>query len=436
MKRAGRRGVGGSRVNAGQGQGGRIAVVGAGIVGVSAAIWLQRAGARVTLIDRTGPAAGASWGNAGLLAAASIVPVTTPGILRKAPGMLFDPMKPLFLRWSYLPRLAPFLRRYLAHATPEAVERIADALAELLGDTVEQHLSLAAGTGAERYIVPCDYLFGYGGRADYEADAYAWRLRRARGFESEEMEPEALAAFDPALKGRFGLAVRCPGHGRITDPGAYVSALHAHFTGQGGEALVAAVSDIRIEAGRATGLVTDRGVIEAEEVVVTAGAWSGPLASRLGVTMPLETERGYHLEFVAPSLSLRAPVMVASGKFLATPMDGRLRCAGVVEFGGLEAGPSEAPFRLIERKAKAVFPDLRYERIDRWMGHRPATTDSLPVIGRAPAAPNVWLGYGHQHVGLTGGPKTGRWLSQMIRGDRPNADLSPFSPDRPSVMNT
>lgn len=426
-----------SRVDAGglEGQG-RVAVIGAGIVGVSAAIWLQRAGARVILIDRTGPAAGASYGNAGLLAAASIVPVTTPGLLRKAPGMLVDPMKPLFLRWPYLPRLLPFLRRYLAHATPEAVERIADALAALLGDTVEQHLSLASGTGAERYIVPCDYLFGYKSRADYEADAYAWSIRRARSFASEELDPAALAAFDPALEGRFGFGVKCPGHGRITDPGAYVSALHAHFVGQGGEALVAAVSEVRIENGRATGLVTDRGVIAAEEVVVTAGAWSGPLAKRLGVTMPLETERGYHLEFVAPSVSLRAPVMVAAGKFLATPMDGRLRCAGVVEFGGLEAGPSEAPFRLIEKQAKAVFPDLRYERIDRWMGHRPATTDSLPVIGRAPATPNVWLGYGHQHVGLTAGPKTGRWISQMIRGERPNTDLSPFAPDRPAVMQT
>ena len=412
-----------------------VAVVGAGIVGLSAAIWLQRAGARVTLVDREGPAAGASYGNAGLLAAASIVPVTVPGLLAKVPGMLLDPMKPLFLRWSYLPRLAPFLMSYLAHATGPKVERIADALALLLGDTVEQHLSLAAGTGAERFIHPCDYLFGYGSRADYEADGYAWRIRRARGFASEEMDAEALAAYDPALAGRFGFAVRCGGHGRISDPGAYAHALHAHFTGQGGEAVVAAVSDIRMEGGRAAALTTDRGEILADHLVVTAGAWSGPLAKRLGVSMPLETERGYHIEFVSPSYMPRAPVMVAAGKFLATPMEGRLRCAGVVEFGGLEAGPSEGPFRLIEAKAKAAFPDLRYERIDRWLGHRPATADSLPVIGRAPAAANVWLGYGHQHVGLTGGPKTGRWLAGLITGDRPNADLSPFAPDRPARMH-
>ncbi|MEX2519835.1 MAG: FAD-dependent oxidoreductase [Paracoccaceae bacterium] len=416
------------------GQGGHVVVIGAGIVGVSTAIWLQRAGARVTLIDREGPAAGASYGNAGILAAASVVPVPVPGLLGKAPGMLFDPMKPLFLRWSYLPRLIPFLRRYLSHANDRAVERISLGLSDLLGDTVDQHQSLAAGTGAERFIKPGDYLFGYKDRAAYDAEAYGWAIRRKRGFEFEEMGPEAVAAFDPALKGRFGFVLRAPGHGMISDPGAYVRALHAHFVGRGGAAMTASVTDIRIESGAATGVDTDQGHISADQVVVTTGAWSGLLANRLGVSMPLETERGYHIEYFAPSIQLRSPVMIAAGKFVATPMDGRLRCAGVVEFGGLEAGPSEAPFRMIEAQVKAAFPDLTYERTERWMGHRPATSDSLPVIGRAPAAANVWLGYGHQHVGLTGGPKTGRWLAQLIRGETPNVDLGSFAPDRPAIM--
>ncbi|QIE54458.1 FAD-dependent oxidoreductase [Pikeienuella piscinae] len=413
-----------------------VAVVGAGIVGVATSIWLRRAGARVTLIDREGPATGTSYGNAGILAAASVAPVTVPGLLAKAPGMLFDPMKPLFLRWSYLPRLAPWLRRYLAHGNEKAVERISHGLTELLGDTVDQHISLAAGTDAARFVKPVDYLYGYDSRADHDADSYSWSLRARRGFAFEEMDAAAIAAFDPALKGRFGFAVRCPGHGMISDPGAYVRALHAHLVDIGGQSLTATVSDIRVEQGRATGVVTDAGVIAADEVALTAGAWSGPIAKRLGVTMPLETERGYHVEFVDPSIELRAPVMVASGKFVATPMEGRLRCAGVVEFGGLDAPPSEAPFRMVEKKARALFPDLEYSETRRWMGHRPATTDSLPVIGRAPAAINVWLGYGHQHVGLTGGPKTGRWLASLICGERLNVDLAPFAPDRAAVVKT
>lgn len=411
-------------------EGRHVAVIGAGIVGVSAAIWLRRAGARVTLIDREGPAAGTSFGNAGILASGSVVPVPVPGLLRKAPGMLLNPMSPLFLRWSYLPKLAPFLRRYLSHGTDAEVRRIAGALTGLLGDTVEQHQSLAAGTGAERFIKPGDWVHLYARRADYEAEAYGWGVRRACGFEAEEMEADAIAAYDPALKGRGTFAVRCPGHGTITDPGAYVAALHAHFTATGGAALKATVTGLRLANGRAGAVETDAGPVEADEIVVATGAWSGDLARALGVKAPLESERGYHIEYVNPSITLRSPVMIAAGKFVATPMEGRLRCAGVVEFGGLEAGPSAAPFRMIEARVKEVFPDLRHGGTRRWMGHRPATADSLPVLGRAPGAANVWLGYGHQHVGLTGGPKTGRLLAQLIAGERPNQDLSPFAPDR------
>lgn len=413
-----------------------VAVIGAGIVGVSTAIWAQRAGLRVTLIDREGPAAGTSYGNAGVLAAASVVPVTTPGLLGKAPGMLLDPGKPLFLRWSYLPKLLPFLTRYLSHATPARVEAISRGLTDILGDSAAQHASLAEGTPAARHVVAGDYVFGYKDRAAYEADRFAWDLRTRRGFDFEPMDAQALAAYDPALAGRFGFAVRCPEHGMITDPGAYVRALFDHFTAEGGAFLQATVADIRIEAGRAAGVETDKGLVAADEITLTTGAWSGPLAKRLGVTMPLESERGYHLEFVNPTIRPKAPTMVAAGKFVVTPMEGRLRCAGVVEFGGLEAGPSRAPFELLKRQTKALFPDLEYDRIDEWMGHRPATTDSLPVIGRAPKAANVWLGYGHQHVGLTGGPKTGRWLAQLLSGATPNVDLSPFAPDRGAVMKT
>ncbi|MGB1213269.1 MAG: NAD(P)/FAD-dependent oxidoreductase [Pikeienuella sp.] len=411
-----------------------ILVVGAGIVGVSTAIWAQRAGANVTLIDRVGPAAGTSFGNAGLLAAASVVPVTTPGLMGKAPGMLFNPDKPLFLRWSYLPRLLPFLRRYLAHANADAVERISVALTVLLADTAEQHLSLARGTAAESYISVGDYLFGYGNRSDFDADAFAWGVRERRGFEYEVLEGRALRAYDPALPHSIGLAARCPDHGWISDPGKYVNALAQHLTDEGGRFLTATLEDIALENGKAVAAITSAGRIEADEVIVTTGAWSGPLAKRLGVTMPLETERGYHLEFVNPSVTLKVPTMITAGKFVVTPMAGRMRCAGVVEFGGLDAAPSRAPFELLRRQTLKHFPDLTFDSVNEWMGHRPATTDSLPVIGASPNAANVWFGYGHQHIGLTAGPKTGRWLAQMALGQPPNIDLSAFAADRPAGM--
>lgn len=412
------------------GQNTDVLVIGAGIVGVSTALWLQRAGSKVTLIDRIGPAGGTSYGNGGILAACAVVPVTVPGLMAKAPRMLFDPDQPLFLKWSYLPRLLPFLRRYLANGTEAQVERTSQALTELLSDCADQHLALAKDTPAAAFVNPGSYLFGYPDKAAFEADSYGWGIRRKRGYQFREMTAQDIAAYDPALADCFGYGVECPDHGLITDPGAYVTALADHFVSQGGTLLTGDVTGFDRENENAMAARTTAGTITADSFVVTTGAWSDPLARDLGITVPLESERGYHVEFVNPSITLKSPIMVAAGKFVAGSMDGRLRCAGVVEFGGLEAGPSKAPFDLLKRQVARLFPHLTYDDTVEWMGHRPATADSIPVIGRTPAAQNVYVGYGHHHIGLSGGPKTGRWLAQMITGQPVNTDLSAFSPDR------
>ena len=162
----------------------------------------------------------------------------------------------------------------------------------------------------------------------------------------------------------------------------------------------------------------------------SGGSWSKPLARKLGLDIPLESERGYHLELVEPIRMPSAPVMIASGKFVATPMDGRLRLAGIVEFGGLDAPPSRAPFELLERNIRAAMPGLTWKDRREWMGHRPAPADSIPVIGEAPGVGGAFLGFGHHHVGLTGGPKTGRLLAQLVCGRAPNIDLAPYAPNR------
>ncbi len=408
----------------------KIVVVGAGIVGVSTAIWLRREGHQVILVDKEGPASGTSYGNAGVLAAGSVVPVSVPGLWRKAPGMLFDPNGPLFLRWRYLPRLIPFLIKFLRAGSETEVRRISKSLALLLNDTAAQHLALAVGTEAEQYIKVGDYVFGYKDEAAFKADAFGWGIRKERDVAYNLMDAAAIAAYDSVMIGRFGYAVCCTDHGQVTDPGAYVKALAAHFVREGGEQRIADVTDVVLEGNLATGVVTSEGIIEADDIVLATGVWSGPLAAKLGVNVPMESERGYHIEFVNPSIMPRSPIMVAAGKYVLTPMDGRLRCAGIVEFGGLDAPPSRQPFDLLRRHTLELFPDLTYDRIDEWMGHRPSTADSLPLIGNFQDAKNVWSGFGHHHVGLTAGPKTGRWLAQMISGKPPNVDLTPMAPDR------
>lgn len=407
-----------------------IVVVGAGIVGVSAALWMQRAGHRVTLIDRAGPAAGTSYGNAGILASGSVVPVTVPGLMKKAPWMLLSRDQPLFLRAGHIPKLLPFLRHYLKFGRADRTEKVSKGLADLLLDAPDQHVALAAGTDAAKYIEAGDWLYGYKDKAAFEADRFGWDMRKRRGVSFEALEPEALAAYDPELAGRFGYGVRLDNHGAIRDPGAYVTALADHFVAEGGTLKIAELTDLKIEAGRCAGVITSGGEVTADAYVMTVGVWTGPIAKRLGITVPLESERGYHIEFYNPNLRFRAPLMVASGKFGVNSMHGRLRVAGVVEFGGVDAPASKAPFAFLRRQVEEFFPDLTYDRVEEWMGHRPSTADSLPVIGAAPNAANVFFGYGHQHVGLTAGPKTGRWLSQLVSDQPPNVDLSAYAPDR------
>lgn len=408
----------------------KVAVIGAGIVGVSTAIWLQRAGHEVILIDRAGPAEGTSYGNGGVLASCSVLPVTMPGLLRKAPRMLFDPNQPLFLKWGYLPKLMPWLMRYLRHANAADARRRAEALLPIIGDSLNDHRQLAAGTGAERWIVPSDYLFLYDNRAHFESDAFGWSVRRDMGFEWDVLEGRDFTDYDPCFGPSLDCAVRLGGHGTICDPGRYVKDLAAHAEAQGARLVIAEVTDIVRESGAVTGVRAGGETIACDAAVLATGVWSKDLAAKLGVKVPLESERGYHLELWEPSVMPRSPVMVASGKFVASPMEGRLRLAGVVEFGGLDAPPSAAPLALLERNIRKAIPGLTWKETQSWMGHRPSVADSTPVIGEVPGVRGAWLGFGHDHVGLTGGPKTGRLLAQLISGDHPNIDLAPYAPAR------
>lgn len=404
-------------------------VIGAGIVGVSAAIWLRRAGVEVTLLDRGAPGQGTSYGNAGVIARCSVVPVTTPGLLLKSPKMVLDPNFPLFLRWSYLPKLLPWLVRYLGHANDADTRRIARGLADIVGDGVEQHHALSADTRAAQWVVDSDYTFAYADRTAFDADAYVWALRRDAGFDPQVLEGAAVREYEPNL----GRDVQClavmKDHGFIRDPGGYVAALAEEFQSLGGTWRQAEVRDFRFEGDKVCAVETSAGPIPCSDVVLTAGVWSKPLMKRLGLTIPMESERGYHIVFEGAENGPSCPMMVAAGKFVATPMQDGLRCAGVVEFGGLEAGPSRAPFGLLRKQVARAFPRLRATNEVEWQGHRPAPADSLPLIGQV-GSTGIYAGFGHHHIGLTGGPKTGRLIAQMISGQTPNTDMRPYDPQR------
>ncbi|MEP5760710.1 MAG: FAD-binding oxidoreductase [Litoreibacter sp.] len=407
-----------------------VAVIGAGIVGVATAISLQREGHDVILIDKAGPAEGTSYGNGGVLASCAMVPVTGPGLIAKAPLMAVDPKQSLFVRWGYLPKMLPWLFKYLAHANEADTLRISEAIMGLVGDSLADHQAISEGTGAEHYVIPTDYLYAYKDSTAFRRDRLAWEIRKSHGIKWEILENGSLSAYDPAFSQNMDLGVKMGNHGRISDPGAYVKALAAHVMAQGGRFIKAKVDAIVEDNGQVTGVRVGGETIACEACVVATGIWSGPLAKSLGVKVPMESERGYHVELSDPSIMPKVPTMVASGKFVMTPMDGRLRLAGVVEFGGLDAAPSNAPFAFLLKGAREALPGIKWTHKQEWMGHRPAPSDSIPVIGEAPRLKGAFLGFGHHHIGLTAGPKTGRILTQMISGKAPNQDVSIYSPSR------
>ena len=404
-------------------------MVGAGIVGVSAALWLRRAGARVTLIDRLEPGEGTSYGNAGVLAAASVVPVTTPGLARKGLGLWLDREFPLFLRLAYLPKMASWLAAYLSHANDDDARRIGRGLTGIVADTVEQHKALAAGTPAAAFLRDSDYIFAYPSRSAFESDRFGWEVRRTAGFVPEEVEGEAVREVEPALGPAITFLAVLKDHGFVTSPGNYVKALADVFKAGGGRIVRAEVKDFDLSGGRVGAVDTTAGRFPCDAAVLATGVWSKPLAAKLSLSVPLESERGYHIVFKRPTRTPKAPTLITSGKFVATPMDAGVRCAGIVEFGGLSAGPRQAPLDLLRRKMREAFPGFDAEEEEEWLGHRPAPTDSLPLIGEIDGT-GVFTAFGHHHIGLTGGPKTGRLVADLITRQGINIDMAPYDPCR------
>ena len=406
-----------------------VVVIGAGMVGISTAIWLLRAGRRVILIDKGKPGSGASFGNAGLIAQWAVAPVSSPSLWKDAPRMLLKRDEPLFLKWRQLPWLLPWLTRFMSNATDAATRRIVSDIAPLLSDAKDQHRSLVAGTEVESWIVDSKLSYAYHSRAGFEKDAYSWAFKRQHGFAPVLIEGPDVREAEPILSERFQCLAVIEGQGHITNPAAYIAALARQFVLDGGEILEAQVKGFAKTGGRISQLRLSTGTIDCSHAVITAGAWSKELMQQLGLNVPLVSERGYHVVYESPSEMPRNPMMHVPGKFGVNPMETGLRCAGTVELGDHRQGPSRAPLSLIRKRVAEDFPKLTYAGTQEWMGFRPSTPDSLPLIGEL-GQTGIFVGFGHQHVGLTAGPKTGRLLAQLIAGAGVNMDLSAYDPAR------
>ena len=410
-----------------------VVIIGAGVVGACCATYLQEQGARVTLIDRQRPGddGASSFGNAGVLAPASFVPTPAPGMLAKVPGWLLKEDGPLSIRWSYLPRLLPWLVRFIrAGGDAGHQEKAADALAALHASTLDLHSRLAMEAGVPGLVAPIEYLHVYGSEKAYAEAGRIRTMYRERGVDFEVLGRGELHEAEPDLASHYVKGVRIKGQGRTLNPGRLIRAYVDRIVADGGELRLTEVTGIEASAGRVKAVRTGDGTIEGDAFVLSAGAFSRGLADRLGLDLPLDTERGYHVTFPDPGVTVSHVVMEAEGKFVANPMEMGLRFAGTVELAGVDAPPNPRRAEAIERLAKRMYPKLRLEGATRWMGRRPSMPDGLPVVGPSPRHENLWLAFGHGHTGMIAGPTTGRIVAGMITGPMPNLDVAPFRADR------
>lgn len=407
-----------------------ILVIGAGIIGISTALELQRRGRRVRVLDRTGVAAETSQGNAGAFAFAEIEPLAMPGIMRKAPKWLLDPLGPLSIPPQYALNIAPWMLRFWRSSWPDRYREALGAQARLMAlssDALNRQISYTKGADLIRDE---GQLQLYEGEKQFLSNAKAMALRREHGIDLEVLESrEAIASVQPGLASRFTHGVFTPGWRNTVDPKIWTEHLANYFRNGGGIIDRAQVKSLR-QTADGLEVDTDTGVISASQVVVAAGAWSHHLARTLGDKLPLETERGYNTTLPAGAFDIRTHLTFGGHGFVVTRIGDGVRVGGAVELGGLKLPPNYKRAQVLLDKAARFLPGLKTEGGTQWMGFRPSMPDSLPVIGASPKADKVIYGFGHGHLGLTQSSGTAELVAALSCAETPPIPLARYAPDR------
>jgi D-amino-acid dehydrogenase len=409
----------------------KVTVIGAGVVGLAAAVALRRDGHDVTVIDRLPPGEACSFGNSGAMPRNHAVPMSTPGILRKVPGYLLDPLGPLAFRWRHLPALAPWLVTFLRSSRPERFNHILTTLTRLMQQSHADWSVLLRDAGMTDRVRENGALSIYRSAEAREAAWPLWQMLIERGAKLDRLDEDALRAIEPGLPDGYCCAVLEHDYRHATDSHRIPMGLAEHFLRLGGVIRRETVSEIEIGPTGPRALRTNQGEHPLDLLVVAAGAWSGPFAARLGHTVPLEAARGYHVTFLDPGITRPQHVLFVTDMRLSlTPMERGLRVGGNVEFAGLGTPPDfRRPARQIEN-VRRLFPHMRPEPHTKWSGDRPMMPDSLPVIGRSPIHRNVLYAFGHGQYGLALAAATGRLVAELAAERPPVVDLSPFRIDR------
>jgi len=407
----------------------RIAVIGAGIVGCSSALWLQRKGFAVTLIDPEDPGSGTSSGNAGTIADYGCVPVNSPDLFKRLPALLTSRDSPLSLNFGYALSHPSWMFQFLDNCREKKVARTTRLLGKLLAKTYEGLDPLLDMAGARDLMRQNGCMYVYTSEQEFQSALPANRARRAQGADYTELDRADIVDLEPGLKHRFerGLLFEAASH--VIDPQALCQRYFECFLQNGGEYIPERAMRIEHDIDSVQLRLGNGGNLQPERIVIAAGAFSKSIAGIPMGLVPLDTERGYHVQFNGMQDLLTRPVSWNSAGFYATPMEHGMRIAGTVEIAGYGSAHNPRNLAYLTRKAREML-DLPELPDQEWLGFRPTMPDALPVIGYSSGSEYVLFAFGHQHLGLTLAGITGKLVAELANGEEPSHNIAPFSPRR------
>ncbi|WP_454744081.1 NAD(P)/FAD-dependent oxidoreductase [Cupriavidus necator] len=407
-----------------------VLIAGAGVVGLACAWAALKEGLTVTVVDRDFEGDRTSHGNAGGIAVTESTPLSAPGLLFKAAKWLMDPLGPLSLRVAHVPQALPWFLAFNKVSRPEHFRRISYALASLNNRVYDDFLPMIEDIGGSGSLYRRGAITVYETDKAYQADQHEWQFKRDLGVQWRELSKAELHDLEPGLAPVFERGVFLDQWSHIGDPKRLVTQLRERVRALGANFIQQPIASIDASKEHPQAVLANGTRLPATRIVVATGAWSEALAKSVGDRVLLDSERGYNSTLPHPNVQLSREIIFAERKFVATPLDIGLRIGGAAEFAGLNAPPNYKRSDALLSLAKRFLPGVNDAGAVRWMGHRPATPDSLPVIGASPRNPGVLYAFGHGHLGLTQSATTGALIADLLKRRTPRVNLQPFSISR------
>ncbi|MDB5761619.1 MAG: amino acid dehydrogenase [Herminiimonas sp.] len=408
----------------------QLTIIGAGLIGLSSAWRAQLSGWDVTIVDRQFDGDRASHGNAGGIAVSESTPMAIPGFSLKVAKWLFDPLGPLSIRPAHAFKLLPWFLAFNKVNKPDNFKRLSHALAKLNNRVYDDFLPMLKDLGISDHLHRRGALTVYESEQSFKAEAAEWEWKRQLGVNWHPVTRDEIRSLEPNLAPVFSHGLMIEDWGHINDPKQIVEALRAAIVARGAALITGKVTRIDISDGNRPAAVLANGdKIAGDKLLIANGAWAGRLAETVGDRVLIESERGYNTTLPNESQRLNREVIFADRKFVATPLQIGLRIGGAAEFAGLDASANYQRSEALMQLARRYIPGVNEQGAQQWMGNRPATPDSIPVLGPSPKCTNLLYAFGHGHLGLTQAATTAAIINDLICKN-PTMDLSDFSIER------